>query len=211
MTIGPDSTVAIILGVLFTIRKLDAQRRSNKEFSHVKPEDFEDWQRQEVSTFSLAMFACFGKFFLDLSLVNYFSSYLPARAVPLLGIGIFVSWLGVMVLTFFRTRRLTMVRTQLRIILGGFIVESGSQLSQELKAGLRTMEEGDLERAQYQINQVVLDGDDSLKAIALYWLGECYLRQSKTDAARDAFHESLDVDPSLQQPQDALNRLQSET
>jgi TolA-binding protein len=46
-----------------------------------------------------------------------------------------------------------------------------------------------------------------MKGIALYWLGECHLRRGDEQAARAAFQESLEVDPSLQQPRDALSRL----
>ncbi|GEM_PF-1619671 len=204
---GVDNIVAIILGVLFTIRKLDAQKRTNQEFSHVAPRDFADWQRREVSTFGAAMIASFAKVFFDWGFIYFLADQMTARSVQLIGATIFFLWIFVMVFTFMRTRKLAQLRILHRIVLGGFVVESGSQLSEELKSALRKMEEGNLERANYEIKQVILDADDSLKGIALYWLGECYLRENRIDEAKDSFCESLENDPTLSQPQEALNRL----
>lgn len=199
--------VAIILGVLLTIRKLDAQRRTQKEFPHVRAEDFARWQRLEVSVYGTAVFACFAKVFVDWGFVYFLADGLPVRTVRAIGATIDISWILVLIATFFRTTRLAKLRRELRIVLGGFMVESGGELSTELKAALRSLDDGDLDRAAYQLKQITLDGDDSMKGIALYWLGECHLRQGDRDAARAAFEESLDVDPSLQQPRDALARL----
>lgn len=199
--------VAIILGVLFTIRKLDAQRRTPQEFSHVELSAFNSWQSKEVATYGVAMFASFGKVMVDWGFLYFFAQNLPFRITALVGATIDLSWIAVMVLTFFRSRSLLKLRTELRIILGGFVVESKDELSTELSAGLRSLNEGDVARAAYAFRQVALDSDDTHRAIALYYLGECYLREGKEPEARDAFVESLEIDPTLKQPQDALNRL----
>jgi hypothetical protein len=199
--------VAIILGVLFTIRKLDAQRRTRKEVPHVNPEDFSRWQRLEVSVYSAAIFACFAKVFVDWGFVYFLADGLSVGTVRAIGATIDLSWVLVVIVTFFRTMRLSKMRQELRIVLGGFMVSSGSELSTELKAALRSLEDGDLDRAVYELQQITLDGDESMKGIALYWLGECHLRRGDEQAARAAFQESLEVDPSLQQPRDALSRL----
>jgi TolA-binding protein len=123
------------------------------------------------------------------------------------GATIDLSWMAVMLITFVRTMRLANLRRQLRIVLGGFIIESSTELSTELKAALRHMQDNDLQRAIYELKQVALDQDDSLRGLALYYLGECYLRQDDVTKARGAFAESVDADPSLKQAQDALARL----
>jgi tetratricopeptide (TPR) repeat protein len=207
MGVDAFDIVAIILGVLFTIRKLDAQRRNHKEFSHVEEAAFLSWRDQEVSVYGAAMFACFAKVFADWIFVYFFADGLEVRLVRAVGATIDISWLVVMLVTFFRTRSLAKRRAELRIVLGGFIVASGTELSTELKAALRFLQDGELERANYEIRQITLDADSSLKGIALYWLGECLLRQGDVVAARDAFLESLEVDPSLVQPRDALEKL----
>jgi hypothetical protein len=207
MGIDAFDIVAIILGVLFTIRKLDAQRRSHKEFSHVPLEDFERWQRLETSVYQAAMMACFAKVLADWGFVYFLAGGLPIRVVRTVGATIDLSWFVVMLVTLYRTRGLAKLRAQHRIVLGGLIVDSGTELSTELKSALRDLEDGLYERASYKLKQVTLDSDESMKAIALYWLGECRVREGKPEEARDFFEESVEVDPSLTQPREALGRL----
>ena len=69
------------------------------------------------------------------------------------------------------------------------------------------MKSGELSRAEYLLGQVSLDADESLKAISTYYLGECYVLQGKLEEARDAFQESLELDPSLTEPHKALAKL----
>jgi tetratricopeptide (TPR) repeat protein len=199
--------VAIILGVLFTIRKLDAQRRTPQEFSHVEPLAFNVWQRKEVSVYGAAMFASFGKVFADWGFLYFFAEGLPFRTTVAVGATIDISWILVMVLTVVRSRQLLKLRTLHRIILGGFVVESNDELSTELSEAIRTLKDGDVDRAAYQLKQIALDADDRLRALSLYYLGECYLRQEKNEEARDAFVESLEMDPTLRAPQEALARI----
>lgn len=211
MGVDAFDIVAIILGVLFTIRKLDAQRRTHKEFSHVALADFEQWQALETSIYGAAMIACFAKVLADWCFVYFFAGGLPMPTVRAVGATIDISWFVLMLVTLYRTRGLAKLRAKHRIVLGGFIVESGTELSTELKAALRDLEDGDYERAAYKLKQVTLDNDESMKAVALYWLGECRLREGKPDEARDYFEEALLVDPSLTQPRDALGRLSKPT
>lgn len=200
--------VAIILGVLFTIRKLDAQKRTNREFPRVTRDDFLKWQEQEVATYGTAVMACFGKVFADWGFVYFLAADLPFRTTQLIGAVIDLSWFAVMIVTFLRSRSLLKLRTRLGIVLGGFVIESKDELSTELSEALRVFQAGEVDQAAYQFKQVSLDADGSYRALALYYLGECYLRQGKEDEARDAFVESLEIDPSLKQPQDALARLE---
>ncbi len=213
MLVDTLDIVAIILGIFFTIRKLDAQHRTPKEFPHVDPEVFTEWQAQEVGVYAAGMLACFGKIVIDLAFGFFYVRGLSgdpyhdplARAV---GMTVDLSWLLVTLVTFYRATRMSKRRAELRIVLGGFIMDSDAELSSELKAALRTLEEGETDRALYELKQITLDADDSLKGIALYFMGEAYTRKGDLSAARDAFVESLEVDPSLQQPRDALAKLE---
>jgi tetratricopeptide (TPR) repeat protein len=209
MGVDAFDIVAIILGVLFTVRKLDAKRRSHKEFPHVPPQDFEAWQVKEVSVYSAAVLACFGKVFADWGFVYFFAPGMPDAVVRKIGATIDLSWMAVMLITFVRTYQLTQLKSRLRIVLGGFLVESSSELTTELKAALRSMEDNDLDRAIYELRQISLDADESHRAIALHYLGECYLRQGKQNEARQAFQQSTETDPTLALPKDALARLPS--
>ncbi len=171
------------------------------------PGDFESWQARETSVYQTAVMACFGKVFADWIFVYFFADGLPIRTVRTVGATIDISWFLVMLITFYRTRVLAKWRAQHRIVLGGFVVDGRTELSTELKSALRDLEDGELRRAAYKLKQVTLDSDESMKGIALYWLGECRLREGKVDEARDFFQESAEVDPSLTQPKEALARL----
>lgn len=208
MGVDAFDIVAIILGVLFTVRKLDAQRRLYRDFSHVARGEFEHWQRLETSVYQAAIVACFGKVLADWGFVYFVAGGLPIGTVRAVGATIDLSWFIMMLVTFYRTRGLAKLRAQHRIVLGGFVVESGTELSTELKSALRDLDDGEYQRASYKLKQVTLDSDDSMKGIALYWLGECRLREGKPDEARDFFQEALEVDPSLNQPREALRRLE---
>ena len=50
---------AILLGILFTVAKLDTQGRNASDFPHVKPEDFERWRSWTTSIYRLGSGVCF--------------------------------------------------------------------------------------------------------------------------------------------------------
>jgi tetratricopeptide (TPR) repeat protein len=200
--------LAVIFGVLFTIRKLDAQKRKHEEFPHVEASVFAEWQSREVNVFTVGMFACFAKIVAELLLHTVLADGMTDSLYRKMTAAIDIPWILVLIVTLVRRHRLAKRRAELRILLGGFVIESkGSQLATELKDAIRLMNEGQLEKAAYQFKQVALDEDDSLRALATYYLGECYLRQGLESEARDAFQESTELDPSLTLPIEALLRL----
>lgn len=60
--------VALILGILFTIRKLDVAKRQPEDFPNVDRAAFERWKRLEGSAYGLGSFACFLEIGLDIGL-----------------------------------------------------------------------------------------------------------------------------------------------
>ena len=116
-----------MLGVFFTVRKLDAQSRSPDEFPHVPREDFLGWQRREAAVYGLAVLACFLKVVLAILNVYVLAPLVPAVLVRLLGAAVDLSWLGVLLLTVFRTRSLRQERRRLGIVLGGFSAAPGQE------------------------------------------------------------------------------------
>jgi len=111
--------LATILGVWFTLRKLDAQGRQPEAFSHVPRSDFLDWQEREVSVYRAAVWACFGKVAVDLAFTYLVAPHQDPRLVRVVGATIDLSWLGALVITFFRTARVRALRRRLGIVLGG--------------------------------------------------------------------------------------------
>lgn len=210
MPVDVFDILAVIFGVLFTIRKLDAQKRRHGEFPHVDPDVFAEWQSREVSVFTMGMFACFAKIVAELVLHVLLTDGMTDSTYRKMTAAIDIPWMLVLIVTLVQRHRLAKRRAELRIVLGGFVIESkGSSLAIELTDAIRLMNEGQVEKAIYQFKQVSLDEDDTLRALSIYYLGECYLRQGQEIEARDAFQESTELDPSLTQPVQALARLTS--
>lgn len=111
--------VATILGVWFTLRKLDAQGRQPEAFSHVARADFLDWQEREVSVYRAAVWACFGKVAVDLAFTYLVAPGQDARLVRAVGATIDLSWLLAVVVSLFRARAVHAHRRRLGILLGG--------------------------------------------------------------------------------------------
>ncbi len=208
MPVDVFDILAVIFGVLFTIRKLDAQKRKSAEFPHVDGKVFAEWQSREVGVFTVGMFACFAKIVAELLLHVVFADGMSDSLYRKMTAAIDIPWILVLIVTLVQRHRLAKRRAELRIVLGGFVVESkGSSLAAELKDAIRLMNEGQLEKATYQFKQIALDEDDTLRALSTYYLGECYLRAGQDSEARDAFQESTELDPTLTQPVEALARL----
>ncbi|HXK16836.1 MAG TPA: hypothetical protein VNG33_03445 [Polyangiaceae bacterium] len=55
----PQDVVAILLGISFTVAKLDAQGRKASSFANVAPADFERWRAWTVSIYRLGSAVCF--------------------------------------------------------------------------------------------------------------------------------------------------------
>lgn len=83
--------LALILGILYTVRKLDVRQREPSEFPNVPAFDFERWKSKQLAAYNLGSGACFLKVAVDLGL------YIAQRAigwtaVRILGASIFFVW-----------------------------------------------------------------------------------------------------------------------
>ena len=67
--------IAVILGVMFTLRKLDTQSRSAAQQPQVAPEDFERWQRQTVAAYNPGIYASFFRVVFHLGFMMYTKSH----------------------------------------------------------------------------------------------------------------------------------------
>jgi len=118
--------VATILGVWFTLRKLDAQGRQPEAFAHVPRADFLAWQEREVSVYRAAVWACFGKVAVDLAFTYLIAPGQDPRLVRVVGATIDLSWLGAVIISLFRARACHAHRRNLGIVLGGVPVSQAS-------------------------------------------------------------------------------------
>ena len=88
--------LAVILGIIYTIRKLDVRRREPLEFPAVDPEQFERWKAKELFAYNLASFACFIKVLVDLSMLALRDS-INWNVVRVVGASAFFGWVFALV------------------------------------------------------------------------------------------------------------------
>lgn len=113
---------AVLLGISFTIAKLDAQGRKAESFPQVPAADFEHWRLWTVSIYRLGLSACFLRVIFHQGWMLYSPrlhvtgpTYSKAQmALPLLIDALF---LGVVTSTFFRASRARARRRELGIVL----------------------------------------------------------------------------------------------
>jgi hypothetical protein len=113
---------AILLGILFTVAKLDTQGRNAGDFPHVQPEAFERWRSWTTSIYRLGSGVCFLRVIFHQGWALYIGRQAlttpaapaafryPALAMDLL-------FLGVVVATFIRASRARALRRDLGIVL----------------------------------------------------------------------------------------------
>jgi hypothetical protein len=112
----PDIIIPLILGVLYTVRKLDVRKRVPEDFPHVARADFERWRDAEASAYSLVSVASFAKVLLD-----YAFMYLAQRTqlepqwIRIIGGSIFAGWIIGVVVGMVRGSRARKLRDSLRI------------------------------------------------------------------------------------------------
>jgi len=63
--------IAVIVGVMFTLRKLDSQSRSAAQYPHVAEEDFLTWQRRSASAYAPGAYASFFRVIFHFGFVRY--------------------------------------------------------------------------------------------------------------------------------------------
>jgi hypothetical protein len=108
--------VALILGIIYTIRKLDVRRREPEHFPHVNREAFLAWKQTELVAYNVAIFASFTMIFIDFGF-----SLLASRVgmnwnlVRVVGFSIFASWVAAVVWAMFRASAGRRLRAELGI------------------------------------------------------------------------------------------------
>lgn len=113
---------AILLGIMFTIAKLDAQGRDAAKFPHVPVADFERWRTWTTSIYRLGSTVCFARVLFHQGWALYLAKHpVAAPAAPkslvipaLLMDAVF---LGVVAATFIRGSRSRALRRELGIVL----------------------------------------------------------------------------------------------
>jgi hypothetical protein len=112
----------ILLGISFTIAKLDAQSRKASDFAHVPGEDFERWREWTASIYRLGSGACFFRVIFHQGWALYLSRQVvtgPAAPLPmrLSALTVDVLFLAALGATFVRAGRARALRRELGIVL----------------------------------------------------------------------------------------------
>lgn len=113
---------SILLGISFTIAKLDAQSRKAGQFPHVAVADFERWRDWTVSIYRWGSSVCFLRILFHQAWSFYMARHPavhgaapPALRYPAMAMDLV--WLVVLALTFIRGSRARARRRELGIVL----------------------------------------------------------------------------------------------
>lgn len=101
----PLDLIALVLGVLFSLRQMDTAQRDHQRYPHVAAADFEAWKRHALSAYRLGAWACFGKVLLDIALAYLMGKY-PLTVALRWGLGLTsdIGWVALVVLAWWRIR-----------------------------------------------------------------------------------------------------------
>jgi hypothetical protein len=113
---------AILLGISFTIAKLDAQGRKASDFPNVPPADFERWRTWTVAIYRLGSSVCFLRVLFHQGWALYLSRHPAAgpaapRALMYPAMAVDALFLGILAATFIRGSRARALRRELGIVL----------------------------------------------------------------------------------------------
>jgi hypothetical protein len=106
--------LAVVLGILYTKRKLDVKRRTAAGSPHVPAADFERWQRREIFAYNLASSACALKVVVDIALYVVHQR-IPWTLVRVIGFTAFFAWIAALVASLVLGSRARKLREELRI------------------------------------------------------------------------------------------------
>jgi hypothetical protein len=109
--------VTLIMGVFFTVRKLDVRRREAKDYPNVEPAAFQEWKSMALRAYNLGAFACFGRVALDVANQYALSRVAPWTVIQVGGGVLFVAWVGCVVYSFVLSSRARTLQEKAKIIL----------------------------------------------------------------------------------------------
>lgn len=109
--------LALILGILFSLRQMDVSMRQKESYPAVSEADFTRWREQARRTYRLGTAACFGKILFDIVfayLLNH-GLHLPFPVQVTLGLSVVVLWMVLVGVAVWRTQKNHALARQLGI------------------------------------------------------------------------------------------------
>ena len=134
--------VAILLGIMFTIAKLDAQGRKPGDFAHVPEAEFERWRLWTASIYRLGMTVCFLRVLFHQGWAIWLSRQVittPAapRSLMYPALAMDFIFVGVVVATFVRGGRARALRRALGIVLTPISKQQAAALAEDDEAAAK--------------------------------------------------------------------------
>ncbi len=110
--------IAVILGVMFTLRKLDTQSRNAAQHPNVSPDDFLRWQRQTASAYAPGAYASFARVVFHFFYIRY-AAHHPLSPMAFARVALLVDlvWLVSTISTLLRAHWARELRKKLGIVL----------------------------------------------------------------------------------------------
>ncbi len=110
--------IAVILGVMFTLRKLDTQSRDATQQPNVDAEEFRRWQRQTASAYAPGAYASFLRVIFHFVYIRW-TSHHPMSPMAFARVALLVDliWLVSVVSTLVRAHYARELRKKLGIVL----------------------------------------------------------------------------------------------
>jgi hypothetical protein len=101
----PLDLIALVLGILFSMRQMDTSQRDHQRYPHVAASDFDAWKRAALRAYRLGASACFGKVLLDIALAYLMGKFAMTTALRWgLGLSSDVGWVVLVGLAWWRIR-----------------------------------------------------------------------------------------------------------
>ena len=92
--------IAVIVGVMFTMRKLDTQSRNPTQSPNVDPEDFLRWQRRSAAAYAPGAYASFFRVLFHFGFMRYAVHHpLPPLTFARVALLVDALWLGCTIYT----------------------------------------------------------------------------------------------------------------
>lgn len=140
--------MAILLGISFTIAKLDTQGRKPENFPHVAEPEFERWRTSTTSIYRWGSSMCFLRVLFHQGWAVYLSrltlhSPVAPRSMMYPAMVVDAVFLGVLVSTFFRASRARELRRQLGIVLAPLSPQQAAAMAPEDESEAAAVAEDD--------------------------------------------------------------------
>ena len=92
--------IAVIVGVMFTMRKLDTQSRNPTQSPNVDPEDFLRWQRRSAAAYAPGAYASFFRVLFHFGFMRYAVHHpLPPLTFARVALLVDALWVGCTIYT----------------------------------------------------------------------------------------------------------------